>query len=261
MQRVHAVLTISRGPWLGVPRRGRSRAGTHHTVRGAWRGPWAGTQHSSRGGTGTRGRTRTRGASHWGVWCWHCPGSPAPRWAAGTWQKGDKRVAEEEMIFTKVVGCIHFNSFNLEKTFTNIWTAKLHMRLHSTVLFFLAADEQPSQKCGWILSNASEMKTYFSCCAAPNHPLRADALPAAGSTTALTLNMWKCCKGCTGAHTTGTVFTQTVKGCIVKYIKKMEWRTVRLTYSHRQDRRSGLNFCASEFRFVGGKSKLSSRRN
>lgn len=136
MQRVHAVLTISRGPWLGVPGGGRARAGTHHTVRGAWRGPWAGTQHSSRGGTRTRGRTRTRGASHRGVWRWHCPGSPAPRWAAGTWQKGDKRVAEEEIIFIKVVGCIHFNSLNLEKTFTNIWTAKLHMRLHSTVLFF-----------------------------------------------------------------------------------------------------------------------------
>lgn len=66
----------------------------------------------------------------------------------------------------------------------------------------------------------NQMKRYFSCCAAPNYPLRIYGCPAAGCTTALTLNTRKYYKWCTWAHTTENVLTQTMKGCLVKYIKK-----------------------------------------
>lgn len=83
------------------------------------------------------------------------------------------------------------------------------------------------------------------------------------STTALTPNTGKAAND---AHMHILVKTSSVKPSKgvwlnVKKKKKMEWRTVRLTYAHQKDGLSWLYSPADESMCVGGERKRSSSRN
>lgn len=79
---------------------------------------------------------------------------------------------------------------------------------------FLINDEgaQSLRDRGEFLSSLSDVDSLLSCCAAPNHPLRAYAITAAGSTTELELNTGKYSKLCTRARAAENLLTLAWKG-------------------------------------------------
>ena len=108
----------------------------------------------------------------------------------------------------------------------------------------------------WILSNTYQNEA-FSCCAAPNHPLRAYTITAAGSTAALALITGKYCKLCTWVHATENLLTRTIKRCLVKYKKEKGNGGLWLCDWPTRINRTGCpawNVCALDFRFVGDRN-------
>lgn len=74
---------------------------------------------------------------------------------------------------------------------------------------FLINDEgaQSLRERGEFLSSLSDVDSLLASCAAPNHPLRAYAITAAGSTTELELKTGKYSKLCTRARAAENLFT------------------------------------------------------
>lgn len=171
------------------------------------------------------------------------------------WDTGQLFFKSVTLHYTKKINnylhhCKHFIRYSFHKYFEQ-WIP------HVPKLSVFFNKRTMSEEQERTVSNAYQKKTCSSCCAAPNDPHVHWQLLYHRTHT----QHGQGCKRCTHARTSENVLSQTIKGWMVKLKKKMEWRTVRLTYAHQKDGQSWLYFSADGSMCAGGERKRSSRRN